>query len=385
MKNKILFFALFLLSINLFSQPDIAKKFKYRSQKCSGVNILYRLFIPEKYDSLQKYPLILALHGSGERGSDNEIQLIANRLGTLWADTEVQNNSPCFVVVPQCPLNGSWIGTYSVMNIDQIPITKELNTVNSILDSLLKEFNIDPLRLYVTGLSMGGYGTWDLITRFPNRFAAAVPICGGGDPLKASAIKIPIWDFHGQADNSVPVEMSRMMIRSLESAGRKTLYTHCKLNDCTGLSVDQVSQQIINGADLLYSEFKDVGHSSWVQAFNYPLLIPFIFKQKKQLGIKSAGVNQIISFTLFPNYPNPFNPYTNIRYTINSTSKVTLKIYDILGREIRTLIDEIQTAGEKTIQWNAANNNGKTSSSGIYMYSLRVNNAIKREKMMYLK
>jgi predicted peptidase len=130
--------------------------------------------------------------------------------------------------------------------------------VIELIAKIEKEFPIDRSRIYVTGLSMGGYGTWDLIARFPHRFAAAVPVCGGGDPETASQIKhIPLWAFHGALDNVVPPGQSRVMVRALQDAGGTPGYT----------------------------EYPDVKHDSWVYAFREPHLLPWLFNQ--HLGEKS--------------------------------------------------------------------------------------------------
>src|SRR5207244_7702516 len=121
--------------------------------------------------------------------------------------------------------------------------------------ALQKEFSIDPKRLYITGLSMGGYGTWDLISRHPELFAAAAPICGGGDEDQAEKIaKLPIWIFHGAKDQAVPVERSRNMVTALKKAGGEPKYT----------------------------EYPDVGHDSWVRAYKDPELFAWLFAQKKK-------------------------------------------------------------------------------------------------------
>jgi predicted peptidase len=152
---------------NLFAQPNIVAKFVARSHSFQSTTLPYRLFIPDNYNPTKKYPLVLALHGSGNRGSDNLQHIQSTRLATSWADPVNQTQYPCFVVAPQCPLNQSW-------NVEPIAAT-----VSDLLDSLTREFNIDLNRQYITGLSMGGYGTWDMITRFPNRFAAAIPMSAG--------------------------------------------------------------------------------------------------------------------------------------------------------------------------------------------------------------
>lgn len=230
------------------------------------------------------YPLVLCLHGAGERG-DNDDAVKMNGMATVWAMDSNQAQWPCFIVVPQCPAGKQWVNSLWYVGsylVDNVPISNELLTVNNILDSLIREFPIDTNQVYITGLSMGGFGTWDMIIRYPNRFAAAVPLCGAGDTTKADVInRIPIWVFHGEKDNSVPVKGSREMIAALEKTGRTVVYTNCKNGDCTGITDSELADKIKAGANLLYSEYKDVGHSVWTYAYANPFLLPWVFSQNK--------------------------------------------------------------------------------------------------------
>ena len=268
-----------LVLTSVYAQNDIAAKFEFRSHAFQGTTLPYRLFVPEEYDSAQKYPLILALHGAGERGSDNSIHVRTWRLATAWADPVNQGKYPCFVVAPQCPYGRSW--TYDFY---PLPIGEEMATVVDILDSLLVEFSIDTNRQYVTGLSMGGFGTWDLITRFPCRFAAAVPMSAGGDPFLVDRIlHIPVWNFHGVLDDAVPVSGSREMMEALEGTGRTVLYTHCRMFDCRGLPDSLIAVYVESHADLLNTEYEDGGHIIWDESYDYPYLIPWVFGQYRKV------------------------------------------------------------------------------------------------------
>ncbi len=224
----------------------------------SGLVLPYRLFVPASTVPVQARPLVLALHGYGERGTDNTLQLTANQLAMVWAIDSNQAKYPSFVVAPQCPAgSGSWVYTNFQApgyDLSKTPESKELKTVMELLDSLGREFKLDPDRMYLTGLSMGGFGTWDLLMRHPNRFAAAIPICGAADTSKPGLLKsLPIWDFHGGADPVVPVAGSRLMIAALKKAGGNPKYT----------------------------EYPGVGHDSWVPALKEPELLPWLFAQKR--------------------------------------------------------------------------------------------------------
>jgi predicted esterase len=279
-KTVSLLVCVFLLSGNLPGQPNIISKFVSRSHTYIGTTLPYRLFIPANYSSAKRYPIVLCLHGAGERGSDNLTQITNYRLATSWADPANQLNYPCFVVAPQCPASGGWNTNLS------LPIRPELAVANNILDSLAREFAIDTNRFYVTGLSMGGYGTWELIIRFPARFAAAVPMSGGADQSYAvNCVGVPIWDFHGALDPLVPVQYSRYMINALHALGRSVVYTHCHNLDCTGLPDSTIDMYVQSHADLFYTEYQNGGHDIWNESYDYPYLFPWVFdKYKKQPG-----------------------------------------------------------------------------------------------------
>jgi predicted peptidase len=222
-----------------------------RTYKKGGSKMPYRLFIPPSYDAKMKYPLVLWLHGAGSVGEDNALQISEWSIpGThTWTKPENQAKHPVFVVAPQCPpTEECWDD--STANA----LGKELQLVLDILDALQKEFNIDAQRLYVAGQSMGGFGTWSLITKRPNIFAAAIPLCGGGNPsLAARASKIPIWAFHGDADEDVPVAETRRMIVAVQKAGGSPKYT----------------------------EYKGMGHEIWDRVFKEPGIVDWLFAQHK--------------------------------------------------------------------------------------------------------
>jgi predicted peptidase len=216
-----------------------------------GDTLPYRLLKPVNPESKELFPLVIFLHGKGERGTDNEVQI--KHISEFFLDTRYRGKYPCFVIAPQCSKKDTW-ADYSGNkdDISENP-TKPTRLLLKLIEEVSKEFPIDPSRIYITGLSMGGYGTWDLISRFPNKFAAAVPICGGGSPKIAPEIKhIPIWAFHGAQDRIVSPEESRRMIKALRDAGGTPGYT----------------------------EYPDVEHNSWVHAYKEPHLIHWLFKQK---------------------------------------------------------------------------------------------------------
>jgi predicted peptidase len=213
----------------------------------------YRLLKPVSPESMDQFPLVIFLHGAGERGRDNEVQI--KHIAELFEDTRNRGKYPCYVIAPQCPKNDFWADFEAKgedVSLSEMP-SKSMQLVIKLIEQITNEYPIDQSRIYITGLSMGGYGTWDLIARFPNKFAAAVPVCGGGSPATAPEIKhIPIWAFHGAKDRIVPPEESRKMIAALHKAGALPGYT----------------------------EYPDVEHNSWVHAYKEPHLIHWMFSQK---------------------------------------------------------------------------------------------------------
>jgi predicted peptidase len=209
-----------------------------------GQPLPYYLYIPAHYNPQQKYPLVLLLHGGGERGNpkntpEQNMQILLHQpYMEVWSaqysgpdNPDIQQRWPCFVVVPQLVAPQQWVyanphkGSYKQ---SPQPDTTLL-LAKGLLDALQQEYSgIDANRLYITGLSLGGYGTWDAIERWPNYFAAAAPLSGAGDPSPtkvALLTRLPIWAFHGSNDPRVPVSGSRDMIKAIRAAGGHPLYT----------------------------------------------------------------------------------------------------------------------------------------------------------------
>lgn len=232
---------------------DVKKLLAKRTFERDGGHLNYRLLEPADAGET-RFPLVIFLHGIGERGSDNAKQL-CNGV-EHFATAAARAKHPCFLVVPQCPPEATWSpikGTRENPAFEEAP-TAPAALLLGLIEELVAGGRVDPDRLYVTGLSMGGYGTWDLVTRRPDLFAAAVPVCGGGDPARAAAlVGLPIRCYHGAADFIVPVERSRAMIAAIEKAGGKPEYT----------------------------EYEGVGHDSWTKAYGEPALLDWLFAQKR--------------------------------------------------------------------------------------------------------
>ena len=220
----------------------------------SPVKMPWRLFVPPAASKQNPLPLIVFLHGAGRRGTDN-----VGPMSLAWSfiTPEAQAKNPCFVFAPQVREGHPWVtqifnkGSY---DSDKIKPTDEMTEALAMVDKLIGDRPIDRQRIYVVGQSMGGYGTWDAMIRRPDLWAAGVPICGAGDPAKASSIKsIPIWAWHGEKDTMVPVSGSREMIDALKKAGGNPKYT----------------------------EVPHGGHGVWNQAFDDPKLHEWLFAQRK--------------------------------------------------------------------------------------------------------
>lgn len=240
------------ISKNAFSQPPL---FSYETYKnASGDSLQYRFLFPDN-DPTRKYPLVIFLHGSGERGNDNNAQL---KWGVMnFATDENMKKYPAYVIAPQCPLNMSWANTTRGKNGEitmQNTPSKPMQLLMELVNDVVKKFKVDTNRIYITGLSMGGYGTFDALERYPHFFAAAVPVCGSGDVTKAASIAhIPIWMFGGANDPSVNPNL---------------LY-------------DMVNALIKVGAHPGFTEYPNVGHFSWIAAYNDAMMMAWLFSQHK--------------------------------------------------------------------------------------------------------
>ena len=230
---------------------------EYRNS--DGATLKYRLLRPEKLEEGQRYPLVIFLHGAGERGDDNRRQLVHGMREFTRADR--RKEFPAFVLAPQCPSNQKWVDVpWDAPKHEQPERAAEaLGLCVELIDQLQKELPIDDRRLYLTGLSMGGFGTFDAIARWPDRFAAAIPICGGGDTRQETVSRyraLPLWVFHGGKDSIVRPERSREMIAALKEIGGEPRYT----------------------------EYPDAGHDSWTQTYADEAVFRWLFSQQRATG-----------------------------------------------------------------------------------------------------
>lgn len=203
------------------------------------VEMNYLLYLPQDYDAHEKWPLLLFLHGGGERGDDIELLKIHGPPKLIAAGRQF----PMIVVSPQCPKDQRWQSV----------------TLLALLDDLCEKLKVDQDRIYVTGISMGGYGLWALAFDAPDRFAALAPICGGGEPGWVKAIKhIPVWVFHGELDEGVPLRRSQEMVDALKK----------------------------EGANPKLTVFPGVGHISWNAVYDDPAFYEWLLAQRRVERVK---------------------------------------------------------------------------------------------------
>jgi predicted peptidase len=211
---------------------------KFEKEKLKKISLDYLLYLPENYESKSEWPLILFLHGAGEVGDDIEIVKSQGLPKKLESTDEI----PFVVVSPQCPRNNNWGMLFDVLY--------------ELLQSIKKKYKIIEKKVYLTGLSMGGYGTWALSLRYPDEFAALVPICGGvqnkNDVEKLK--NIPIWTFHGAKDRDVPIEISQSLVDVLKAYG----------------------------GNIQFTIYPELGHDSWTKTYNNPDLYDWLLKQERK-------------------------------------------------------------------------------------------------------
>lgn len=202
-------------------QPAIATGFLYKTITFEGVSYAYGVYVPPDYTPNKPWPVILFLHGSGERGDDG---LLQTDVGLGRAIRHNYRVIPAIVVMPQCRENQDWVGPMSQFALRCVEQTS-------------REYYLDPERVYLTGLSLGGQGAWHLAAKHPGQFAAVVPVCGFaefGPPTGVAAklaerlTKTPIWCFHGDEDKAVPVAKAHEMVEAIRAAGGNVLYTEVK-------------------------------------------------------------------------------------------------------------------------------------------------------------
>lgn len=224
-------------------------------------SINYRVLLPENFDATKKYPILFFLHGAGERGSDNQKQLTHG--AKLFLKDEVRKQFPAIIVFPQCSTDSYWANVNIVPDAkgkrtfifqEKGKPSKAMHALLGLVDNFLQKTYVDKRQVYLGGLSMGGMGTYELLRRKPRTFAAAFSICGGDNVANVQKYKkVPLWIFHGEKDDVVPVTFSTTIADQLKVLGKPAKLT-------------------------LYPE---ANHNSWDSAFAEPELLPWLFSNKK--------------------------------------------------------------------------------------------------------
>jgi len=261
-----------------------------RKYKGSDLTLFYHLFKPGGYSADKKYPIILAFHGVGEDGdSTSTLYIDNNGLVSNYVANAFQAKHPCFVAAPHNP-SGTWTDTAwtvsnTVCKYKQGPISTRLSTVMQILDSLQREFSIDTDRIYITGLSIGGWATWDLVTRFPNKFAAAFPQSGGVDTSKASVVvQTPIWSYNGAQDNVVAPLSANLFFDNLDKldGNKGVVFTWCHGTNCsTKKSAREIDSLTSAGMIHFYTLDQNMAHTGWSQYYADTLIQNWLMKQTR--------------------------------------------------------------------------------------------------------
>jgi predicted peptidase len=226
--------------------------------KTADLSLPYQIYYPENYGK-SKVPVVVFLHGSGERGVDNVKQLL--HVIPYLTSKEIQAKFPCIVIVPQCPESSSWspVDRKSWQSKSGEAITPSGAAVISLVEKISKNKNIYSSRIYLMGLSMGGFGTYDLLSRRPDLFAAGAPICGGADlAVIHKYSNIPIWIFHGNQDPVVPVKLSK----------------------------EAYDEMLKMGVNVKYTEYDGAGHDIWEKAIREDGFLDWMFNQYKGKGIR---------------------------------------------------------------------------------------------------
>ena len=248
----ILAMLMFSIPLTASAKGDINEIASFNTYKNDNTVLPYRLILPENYDDAKSYPMIFFFHGAGERGNDNKLQF-------FHLVQYIYDNAPedCIIVAPQCPANNQWVDTpwiNGAYSTEAVPESNEMVAVVELLEDLEVKYNVDDDRIYVIGLSMGGFATWDALMRHNDIFAAGIPICGGGDPSQAELLKeTPIFTFHAVNDTAVPYQGTKQTVDAIKAVG---------------------------GTKIEYTEYATGGHGIWNQAIQTKGLLEKLFNCK---------------------------------------------------------------------------------------------------------
>lgn len=277
-----------------FNQSKNSVTDVYTSTK--GTKLPYRLFVPADYDPEKSYPLVLSLHGAGEAGSDNEHVFKGGSVLQRLLTAEEQKAHPCIILAPQCGntgAGGKWVNSDwgpGFYDHTKFTISPYMVAAEELLDKVIEEYSVDETSLYVTGISMGGYGTWDIISRNPDKFAAAIPVCGGIDVSYMEGLKgMPIRTFHCNNDPIV------------SSAGTK-----------------KANELLKDYGDFVYTEYNSSAHDAWTSAYKTVDLMDWLFAQHTELPDVTATYTADEGVTLEGAATVKKGESLEVKYTVNA-------------------------------------------------------------------
>jgi poly(3-hydroxybutyrate) depolymerase len=291
-----------------------------------------------------KLPTILFLHGIGESGNDLNVL----RRNGFPRNLEGDQAFPFIFIMPQCPSSTEWYYT----NADNV------TAMRMFLDDLIVRFPIDTNRIYITGLSMGGIGSWYFAIKMPTRFAALVPVSFRGDGWSpAPAVNVPVWAFHGAKDGVIPIDKAQVLVDQFSAIGGSIRFT-------------------------VYPNGSHDG-STWTVTYNNPDVYDWMLRKKRPApatGVENPEGIIPGGFLLEQNFPNPFNPVTTISFTLPGEMHANLAVSNIYGQTVAVLLNEHRAAGSHRVEFDASN-----LPSGTYFCRLSVGEAVRATKMLLVK
>ena len=393
------FLITFLILISaLFSQETI-----YGTIEHDGLQREYILYVPASYTVDQSVPLLFNFHGYT---SNANVQMYYGSFRSI-ADT-----AGFIIIHPQGTLDNQGITFWNVGWGTEV--VDDVGFTEAMIDSIGVKYNIDLERVYATGMSNGGFMSFHLACQLSEKIAAVASVTGSMTPFTFNNCNpqhpAPILQIHGTADNVVPYNGAIAWTLSIEDVLQYWVnYNNCdtsatitnlpNINLYDGSTVELI---IYDGGDngVTVGHFKVIGGGhTWPGTVfgspgtNYDInasveIWKFFSKYDINGLIGTAGIDEEAvptSFTLFPAYPNPFNPVTTLRYDLPEQATVNIIIYDMLGKEVKTLVNTIQDAGFKSVIWDATNKYGKPVSAGVYLYQIQSGEFVQTGKMVLLK
>ena len=393
------FLITFLILISaLFSQETI-----YGTIEHDGLQREYILYVPSSYTVNQSVPLLFNFHGYT---SNANVQMYYGSFRSI-ADT-----AGFIIIHPQGTLDNQGITFWNVGWGTEV--VDDVGFTEAMIDSIGMEYNIDLERVYATGMSNGGFMSFHLACQLSEKIAAVASVTGSMTPFTFNNCNpqhpTPILQIHGTADNVVPYNGAITWTLSIEDVLQSWVnYNNCdtsatitnlpNINPYDGSTVELIIyDEGDNGVTVEHFKVIGGGHTWPGTAFgspgtNYDInasveIWKFFSKYDINGLIGTAGIDEEAvpaSFTLFPAYPNPFNPVTTLRYDLPEQATVNIIIYDMLGREVKTLVNTTQNAGFKSVIWDATNNQGNPVSAGVYLYQIRAGKFVQTKKVVLLK